>query len=139
MLAVIDTNVFVSGLLKIHSTPARVVDLLYLGRLTCAFDDRILAEYVEGLCRPKFAAVISPQERRDLVDFLRVCGVRVLCSPLSATEAPDPADLPFAECAAAARADLLVTGNMSHFAFFTTNPWGVRVVTPAQCLAMACA
>lgn len=49
-------------------------------------------------------------------------------------ESPDETDNPFLECAEAASADYLVTGNIKHFPLeFKTT----RIVTPAQLLALS--
>ncbi len=72
MRSVLDANVLVSGLMGIFTYPARVVDMLYMGRFSCIFDDRIMAEYEEVLSRPRFAEAISEQERRDLLGYKHV-------------------------------------------------------------------
>lgn len=139
MLAVIDTNVLVSGLLGLYTYPARVIDLVYIGRLRCVYDDRIMAEYQQVLSRPKFHQTISEKERRDLLSYFMRSGGYVLAEPLGAAlSAPDPDDVPFVEVAVAGRAEMIVTGNGAHFAFFGGNPWGVRVVSPRECYDLLC-
>lgn len=139
MLAVIDTNVLVSGLLGLYTYPARVIDLIYIGRLNCIYDDRIMAEYHEVLSRPKFQQAISKKERHDLLNYLTQHGRYVLAGPLEATlSAPDAGDVPFIEVAVAGRADMIVTGNLVHFDFFSDNPWGVRVISPRECYELLC-
>lgn len=140
MLVVIDTNVLVSGLLKVYSYPARIVDLLYLGRLHCIYDDRILREYTEVLSRPKFADVISKQERRDLLGYIRRSGYYVLSAPLENYEysAPDFDDLPFVEVAVSGQAGYLITCNYSHFTFFQHNPFEIKIVSPSEFYAVIC-
>lgn len=54
MLAVLDTNVVVSGLLKPYSSAGYIVRLVAEGALQVAYDARILLEYREVLARPKF-------------------------------------------------------------------------------------
>ncbi len=140
MLVVMDTNVLVSGLLGLYTYPARVVDLLYIGRLQCVYDDRIMAEYQDVLSRPKFHQVISEKERRDLLGYLMQSGRHVLAGPLGrkTRTAPDPDDVPFFEVAVTGRAERIVTGNQAHFAFFADNPWGIRIVSPRECFDSVC-
>ena len=52
-LAVVDTNVLVSGLYYSGSLPGRVLATVQSGLLTPVSDRRILAEYTEVLARPK--------------------------------------------------------------------------------------
>lgn len=132
MRVVIDTNVLVSGLLGLYTYPARVIDLLYIGRLSCLFDDRILFEYQEVLSRPKFRSAISEKEQRDLLGYITQTGIQVLAGPVEdfARSAPDPNDLPFIEVAIAGKAQYIITGNYMHFAFFENNPWEIKVVSP---------
>lgn len=137
---VVDTNVLVSGLLGLFSYPARVIDLVYIGRLHCVFDDRILLEYEEVLTRPKFRQVISEKERFDLLGYIMHSGSKVLAGPLEQglPKAPDPDDLPFVEVAASGQAELIITGNCDHFSFFADNTWGIRVVSPRECYDLIC-
>ncbi len=140
MRAVLDTNVLVSGLMGLFTYPARVVDMLYTGRFSCIFDDRIMSEYEEVLHRPRFAAAISQREIRDLLGYLTRTGVHVLAGPVKHTVdlAPDPDDLPFLEAAVAGRADFIITGNLAHFSFFEGNSFGIRLVSPRQFYEEAC-
>ncbi len=65
--AVIDTIVFVSGLLTPHGPSGRVIDLLLDGELTACFADRLLIEYREVLSRPRFGFTSAQiNDRPDL-------------------------------------------------------------------------
>ncbi len=140
MRAVLDTNVLVSGLMGIFTYPARVVDMLYLGRFSCIFDDRIMSEYNDVLSRPRFAEAVSEKELRDLLKYIARTGIHVLAGPVKGTVnlAPDPDDLPFVEAAVAGRADYIITGNHSHFLFFEGNTFGIRIVSPREFYEEAC-
>jgi putative PIN family toxin of toxin-antitoxin system len=137
---VLDTNVLVSGLLGVYTYPARMMDMVVLGRLKCVYDDRIMMEYREVLSRPKFRQVISDRERGDILGYLAHSGIHVVAAPLGreVQAAPDPADVPFVEVAVAGGADLIVTGNTQHFSFFADNERGIRVVSPRQCYNLIC-
>jgi predicted nucleic acid-binding protein len=107
MIVVVDTNVLLSGLLSAHGTPARVLDLLTMGDLQVAYDDRIATEYRQVLARPRF-------------------GFHLVAPPLPAT-LPNPDDQPFWEVAVEAAAPL-ITGNLKHFP--TDVCIGIEVLTP---------
>lgn len=111
-LIVLDTNVLVSGLLSAHGPPGRIVDLAVAGLVRIAFDDRVLDEYRRVTARDRFA--FDPRDVALVLDALVAGGMPVVAPQISA-ELPDPADLPFAEVAIAARADALVTGNARHY------------------------
>lgn len=112
MLIVLDTNVLVSGLLTPHGSPARVLDAVSTGRLSLAFDDRIVDEWQQVLSRPKFG--FNPARVRVFVDSLISLGQHVVALPIQA-ELPNKDDLPFAEVAVTVGADAIVTGNGKHF------------------------
>lgn len=109
--------------------------MITIGRLQCAFDDRIMTEYKDVLSRPKFKQAISDKERRDILGYIAHSGIHVVAGPLGkkVAVAPDPDDVPFVEVAVAAGAKLIITGNTDHFSFFIDNEWGIRVVSPREC------
>jgi uncharacterized protein len=112
MKVVLDTNVLVSGMIKIDGTPAQIVNLLINGRIILLYDSRILKEYEEVLGRKKFGfkkSVIAP-----LLDYIRNEGEYITAEP---TNRPftDKDDKMFYEVAKTARAKCLVTGNKDHY------------------------
>jgi putative PIN family toxin of toxin-antitoxin system len=109
---VLDTNVVVSAHLNYEGYERGVLDLALAGRLQLAVSDAILAEYAVVLRRHKFG--LGPRQVSASLRLLRsesqiVVPQRVL------SIAGDLADNRFLECAEAARADFLVTGNKRHF------------------------
>jgi uncharacterized protein len=112
---VIDTNVLISAVLK----PAglqRTVVLLAMTKPGRWYVSRpILEEYREVLARPELKI------RKGLqMQWLQLSRNRsLLVAPTRRLEVTrDPADNIFLECADAARADYLVTGNQKHFPRF---------------------
>jgi putative PIN family toxin of toxin-antitoxin system len=112
MKIVLDTNVLVAGLLSPFGPCAEIVRMVSSGDLTLCFDSRVLSEYSEVLCRPKFR--FETDRVLVLLDHIERRGQIVASSPLS-TLLPDPGDQPFLEIAVAGRAECLVTGNHAHF------------------------
>lgn len=131
MRIVLDTNVLVSGLLNPDGAPGRILDWILAGRLHILYDDRILAEYLDVLARPKFG--FSQDLARTVVGYLRLSGEPVTALPLPEVPLPDASDRPFAEVARSGRAAALVTGNREHFAGLEAH--GIRVMSPSALLA----
>ncbi len=109
---VLDTNVVVSAHLKSEGFERHALDLVLAGKLQLAASEAILAEYAGVLARPKFAIA-----RKRLTRSMRLIrnSAQIVNPSRRLTIAHDPADNQFLECAEAARADYLVTGNKRHF------------------------
>src|SRR5258705_13191594 len=109
---VIDTNVLVSALLHPEGPPAAVWMLALSGRVQPCVSEAVLAEYEDVIRRPHFrrdAGVIEGtlQAIRKVARHVKPATHADACS--------DPDHDIFIECAEAARADYLVTGNQLHF------------------------
>ena len=123
---VLDTNIVVSAALK-PSGLQRTVLLLALNPPARLYvSDAIIAEYRAVLARPELR--IRRGLRLQLLQLVRNSSHWVTVRrPLQITKDPD--DNKFLECADAARADYLVTGNQRHFPKF----WkGTKVITSRQ-------
>jgi len=109
---VIDTSVLVSALLTEHGAEATVLDSVLDGKLIWCVSEAILAEYKATLHRPKFRGI----ERRKIVAALTLAASgRMTVVTTRLAHSPHESDNRFYECAQAARADYLVTGNRKHF------------------------
>lgn len=109
MKIVIDTNVLVSAVLR-DRTPEQVV--LYIADRPELFDwvvsKTILAEYKTVLGKPKLKIIESVQEKWfNLIDE----ATKVIDVDVSVEFPRDPKDAKFLECAIAANADYLITGD----------------------------
>jgi len=110
--AVVDTNLLVSALKTPDGTAASIFKLLLLDRFVLVASFDILAEYHRVCHRPRLQlpvhavqfALESIMSRAVLVE-----------AQLRLSVSPDEADNRFLECAEAASADFLVTGNLRHF------------------------
>ncbi len=109
---VLDTNVVVSAHLNAEGYERHVLDLVLARKLQLAVSEAILAEYEGVLRRSKFA--IKPRQVTRSMRMIRIAA-RVVRPPRALKVALDPADNRFLECAEAAKADYLVTGNKRHF------------------------
>jgi putative PIN family toxin of toxin-antitoxin system len=112
---VIDTNIVVSAALKPDGLQRTVLLLAITKPATLYVSEAVLAEYREVLARPELK--IRKGLRQQLLQLIRSHSHTV--KPSRALQvAKDPDDNKFLECADAARADYLVTGNARHFPKF---------------------
>jgi putative PIN family toxin of toxin-antitoxin system len=109
---VLDTNVFVSALLQPAGPPAQVFLLALSGSLQLCMSGPIYAEYEEVIRRPRFDR--SQEEVEKALGAIREKSIWV--KPTARIQAcSDPDDDVFLECAEAARAHYVISGNLRHF------------------------
>lgn len=126
---VFDTNVFVSALLQPLGPPAQLFVLAIAGiTIQLCATGEIYAEYEEVIRRSKFKR--TQTEIENALETVRQKGLWVRPSN-KVFVCADPDDNIFLECAEAAQADYIVTGNLRDF----PSDWaGTRIVTPRQML-----
>jgi putative PIN family toxin of toxin-antitoxin system len=127
---VVDTNIVVSAALRPDGLQRTVLLLAIIKPARLYVSNAILTEYRDVLSRPEFQ--IRKGLRQQLLDLI---GKRAhFVYPVRAIQvANDPEDDKFIECADAARADYLVTGNVRHFPKFWKN---TKVVTSREFLSL---
>ena len=109
---ILDTNIVVSATLRSGGLPEAVFNLAVDRVVQLCISEPIMAEYEEVLLRPRFK--IHPDKLTTALARIREAGL--LVTPTKpVTVASDPDDNIFLECAAAAKAQYLVTGNQGHF------------------------
>jgi uncharacterized protein len=109
---VLDTNIVVSALLQPLGPSTQLLVLTLSGSLRLCLSGSIYAEYEEVISRPRFRR--SPEIIAGTLRTIRETGVWVRpTEPVKACADPD--DDIFLECAQAAKAEYLVTGNIKHF------------------------
>jgi putative PIN family toxin of toxin-antitoxin system len=123
---VIDTNVLISAAIKPAGLPRTIVLLALTKPARWYISPAILKEYGDVLARPELkirkglqhqllklienrSHVVDPKRRLDVTK--------------------DPNDNMFLECADAARADYLVTGNLKHFPRYWKR---TKVISPRE-------
>jgi putative PIN family toxin of toxin-antitoxin system len=112
MRVVLDTNVLLSACLKPAGLEAQVVADALSGKLQACVTQTILDEYADVLKRDKFKAVLARAE--ELLAAIEDRALKVEPTEIL-TAATDEDDNRFLECAAAAGADYLITGNLRHY------------------------
>lgn len=128
---VVDTNIVVSAALKPDGLQRTVLLLAITRPARLYVSNAVLTEYRVVLSRSEFQ--IRKGLRQQLLDLIRKRAH--LVNPVRTVQAAsDPADNVFVECADAARADYLVTGNVRHFPRFWKN---TKIVTSREFLQMA--
>ena len=109
MRVVVDTNVFVSGLIKPQGAPGAIVDAVIEGRIPPVFSSETLAELQDVLARPRLQrfltrAAIRPEallarDEAHLMAAFRYVALNPVKAKLDAT----PTDWPWYGTAAAPR------------------------------------
>lgn len=128
---VIDTNIVVSAALKPDGLQRTVLLLATAKPATLYVSEAVLAEYREVLARPELN--IRKGLRRQLLQLIQSRSRSIRPSRvLQVTKDPD--DNKFLECADAARADYLVTGNARHFPKFWKQ---TKVITSREFIEIA--
>ena len=126
MRIVVDTNVFVSAVLKHNSLPFLVVRWIdeHGGLLKSAATER---EILSVLSRPQIAAVTIPGFRAGLAKMLASAELVAITERITACR--DPHDDKFLELAVNGRADLILSGDADLLAL---NPFrDIPILTPA--------
>ncbi len=127
MKIVVDTNVFVSSFFG--GNPRRIVDLWKTGEMTLCLSPPIVEEYTAVLERLGLAGESELAELLAL--FAR--GIHVLFAakpPKLKVVHADPADDKFIECAAALKADFIVTGDKA--LRDVKNYMGITILSPLE-------
>jgi putative PIN family toxin of toxin-antitoxin system len=109
---VLDTNILVSANLNRDGLEAVVVSLALNGKIQLCVSEPILAEYQRVLLYPRLK--FSPREVKNFLALVRRSSTFV--NPTGGvSQSADHSDNRFLECAEAAGAAFLVTGNQRHF------------------------
>ena len=127
---VIDTNIIVWAALKPDGLQRTVFLLASTTPARLYVSDEIFAEYREVLRRPELR--IRKGLREQLLRLIRRRARRVEPARIPRITT-DPDDNKFLECADAARADYLVTGNQRHFPRFWKK---TKVITSREFISI---
>jgi len=112
MIVVLDTNVFISGLIRPFGKPAKILALITSGEIEIAYDSRIFDEYKEVSSRPRFK--IDKNRLEEIIEYIEQEGIVTTGIPIDIT-LNDPEDEIFLEVAYSVNAEALITGNLQHF------------------------
>ncbi|MBU0571017.1 MAG: putative toxin-antitoxin system toxin component, PIN family [Candidatus Omnitrophica bacterium] len=128
---VIDTNVFISGLLNSPSC-RYIIKLLGAAKLTLIISPWILDELIGVISRPKFRNAITRETAEKIIEMISIQAVLVNPSREFDVIEDDPADNRFIDAAIEANADFIISGDRHLLDLKTFHD--IRVITPAQFL-----
>jgi putative PIN family toxin of toxin-antitoxin system len=110
MIVVLDTNIIASATYW-RGKPAHCLEAWVLGKYELAITHPILSEYEEVIAR--LALRYPGRTATDWLRFIKQAAHLYLPAPVSVSTS-DPKDQMFLECADAAKANYLVTGDRLH-------------------------
>lgn len=128
---VVDTNIFVSAAIKPDGLQRAVVNLALAKPARLYVSAEIIAEYRGVLSRAELG--IRKSLRRQLLDLIEA-RAHVVRPAQQLQVTKDPNDNMFLECADAARADYLITGNARDFPPFWKS---TKIVSSREFLNLA--
>jgi uncharacterized protein len=111
--AVVDTNLFVSGLISKRGAPAEILQLWRNGAFTLLVSRDQRDEIWAVINRPRIAEKygISEQDRTDLMRLMDIVAVKAPLKRHLPVAVRDPKDEMILACALGGKADYLVTGD----------------------------
>jgi len=126
---VIDTNVFVSSFFG--GNPRKIIDLWKMGKLVLCLSSKIIDEYVEVLRR------LGLQGEDELEELLSLFAegfnnIYMASTPSLSVVRDDPDDNKFIECAVAAKARYVISGDRHLKAI--EKYMGIKIVSPKDFL-----
>lgn len=127
---VVDTNVFVSRLLRFDSVPGRAAKKA-IHHATVLVSQSTMSELAEVLAKAKFDRYVTVEQR---LQFIRLIAQTAEFVPIihPVRECRDAKDDKFLEVALNGRADVIVTGDTD---LLRMNPWrGIVIVSPENYL-----
>ena len=132
--AVLDTNVLVSGLCRKEDSPTSQIVRCMGIDWVLALTPAIFLEYEDVLSRRDILALtgLSRREAAQVLDYVADCAVRCIVHYTWRPNLQDESDNVFVDCAVAASAQYLVTGNKKHFRHAELGPFEFEVVSPSE-------
>jgi uncharacterized protein len=127
---VVDTNVFVSRLLRFDSVPGRAVEKA-IHHAIVLVSQPTMSELADVLAQAKFDRYVTIEQR---LQFIRLIAHTAQFVPVvhSIRECRDPKDDKFLEVALNGRADVIITGDAD---LLGMQPWrGIPILCPADYL-----
>lgn len=131
---VLDTNIFVSAVLKSQSNPGHILDLIREKKFTLALSPDIILEIVTVLYYPKLKKIhgLTPKGIKSYSEGLKsIAEIVVPTKRLDVIE-DDPSDNIYLECAIESGADFIVSGD-HHLTDLETYK-DVQIINPATFL-----
>lgn len=127
---IIDTNVFISGLIKSPSC-RKIIKALSEARFSLVISPQILDELLGVISRPKFHNLITRETAEKLIETIKTHAI--LVNPIRQLDIvkDDPTDNRFLEAALEAKADLIISED-KHLLSLTS--FHIPIITPPKFL-----
>ncbi len=127
---VVDTNVFVSRLLRFDSVPGRAAEKA-IHKAVLLVSQSTMSELADVLAKPKFDHYVTIEQRLQFIRLISQTAEFVaIIHPVR--ECRDPKDDKFLEVALNGRADTIITGDTDLLAL---DPWrDIKILSPARYL-----
>ncbi len=135
MRAVVDTNIFVSALIRPNGKPGLIIQNLRDGNFTLLYSDVLLNEWLDVLSCPRIQNKyhITYEDIQTVLMLILLRGEAVK-SNRQITTCRDPKDNQFLEIAVAGQADVIVSGDKD---LLVLDPFeNIPIVTPYKFLVM---
>jgi len=126
--AVVDTNLFVRGLLK-GSTVLPLIKALKNNQFQPIISPALIAELIDVLSRDRLRQYFAPEDLKELLDLIDIQG-RIVETTETIQECRDPKDNIVLECAVAGEADYIITADED---LLVLNPFReIKIVSPHE-------
>jgi len=135
MRVVLDANVIVSAIISGRGAPSQILDEWEAGRFEVALSPAILDEIARVLGYPRIREryKVTDRQAQQILSLLRSQAVIVEPEVSLDVVRADPTDNRYMECALAARADALVSGD--HHLLDLGHCQAIQILAPAAFLA----
>ena len=132
--AVLDANVFISGLISKKGVPGKILDAWLEGEFSVYVSPQIVEEIARVLNYQRIQERLRPGESDRLIAKLKAASKFVNGNLKLKVLRQDPSDNIYLACAVEAGAEYLVSGNIKHY-LEAGNPFqGVEILTPREFL-----
>lgn len=131
---VLDTNVFISGLILPKSIPSKILDLWRENKFILVTSPKILQELNKALQYPKILRFYKIKEKtiKDLIVSITKTSIVVFDEKIVEVIKEDPDDNKFLSCAISAKADFIVSGDKHLLKVKSFQ--GIPILNPKQFL-----
>jgi len=131
---VVDTNIFISAVIKERSNPGRVLNLVKEQKIKLILSSDILAEIGTVLFYPKLKKIHQLEAKAIKAYLKRIESISQIVTPAKRLEVikEDSSDNIYLECAIEGRADFIISGDhhLTDLEFYK----GIQIVNPATFL-----
>jgi putative PIN family toxin of toxin-antitoxin system len=131
---VLDTNIIVSAAISEEGNPAKVFELLLLEEITNYTTDQIIEEIKKVMARPKITQKLSMVEVSFIVNNFERFSKKVTTTKTINEIKDDPDDNKFLECAVAASAEYIITGDEHLLKIRKFRE--IKILSPAEFIEM---